>query len=284
MILEPSIPAAKAVIDSWRGNRESIALVPTMGYFHDGHLALMRQARRAADRTVVSLFVNPTQFGPNEDLDVYPRDFDGDCKKAGDAGVDLIFCPEPVSMYQPGHLTTVSVSGLTEDLCGRDRPVHFSGVATIVAKLFNIIEPDMAFFGEKDFQQLIVIRRLVEDLNFNISITGVPTVREVDGLAMSSRNAYLDEFERGEAVVLYRALQTVREKVIGAENIVDCETLIKMGKAMIEESPVCAVEYFSIVDEQTLTPRRIVSGTCRAVGAINVNGRIRLIDNMALHG
>lgn len=283
MIVEPSIEKTRSIIDSWKKGGETVGLVPTMGYFHEGHLALMTQSGSTADRTVVSLFVNPTQFGPNEDLDVYPRDFEGDCSKARETGVDLIFCPESGTMYGDGHRTSVTVSELTEGLCGADRPVHFTGVATIVAKLFNIIGPDYAFFGEKDFQQLAVITQLVHDLNFNISIVGVPIVREPDGLAMSSRNAYLDQVERSEAIILYRALCSVRNEVISKGGTRDSAALLKMGRVLIENSPVCAIDYLSIVDEQTLMPQRKVAGKCRIAGAIKVNGRIRLIDNVALY-
>lgn len=284
MIIEQSLEETRSIVDSWRKNGESVGLVPTMGYFHDGHLSLMEHSQKTTDKTVVSLFVNPTQFGPNEDLDVYPKDFEGDCRKARETGVDLIFCPEPGTMYEDEHRTSVMVSELTSGLCGADRPVHFTGVATIVTKLFNIVGADHAFFGEKDFQQLTVIKQLVKDLNMNITIHGVPIVREADGLAMSSRNAYLDSRERSEAVVLYKALCKVRDQVAGKAGQRNTQALLALGREMIEASPVCTIDYLDIVDEKTLTPQDEIAGKCRIVGAVKVNERIRLIDNMALYG
>ncbi|MCG6929218.1 MAG: pantoate--beta-alanine ligase [Desulfofustis sp.] len=283
MIVEPSIAKTRSLIDRWRTSGETIGLVPTMGYFHAGHLALMNQCRQTADRTVVSLFVNPTQFGADEDLDLYPRDFEGDCDKARAAGVDMVFCPEAGAMYGAAHRTIVTVSELTEGLCGVDRPDHFTGVTTVVTKLFNITGPDYAFFGEKDFQQLTVIMRLVNDLNFNIKVVGVGIVRERDGLAMSSRNAYLSASEREEAVVLYRALKTIRDEAV-CKRYRDSSALLTSGRALIERSPACTVDYLSIADERTLQPQHTVTDRCRVFGAIKVSGRIRLIDNLALYG
>ena len=283
MIIEPSIEKTRSAIHSWKEKGETIGLVPTMGYFHDGHLALMKQCRENADRTVVSIFVNPTQFGPSEDLDTYPRDFEGDRRKAHDVGVDLIFCPEADTMYGENHRTSVTVSELSERLCGADRPVHFSGVATIVSKLFNITDPHYAFFGEKDFQQLTIIKQLVHDLNFPITIVGVPIVREQDGLAMSSRNAYLSAPERSEAIVLYRALSTIRNEVV-ENGKTDSVALLAKGRALIDASQPCTIDYLSIVDERTLKPQESVINKCRVLGAIKVNERIRLIDNLALYG
>jgi pantoate--beta-alanine ligase len=253
-----------------------------MGYFHEGHLELMRTSVGQTDKTVVSLFVNPTQFGPEEDLDVYPRDFEGDCAKAGQVGADLVFCPEPGEIYRPGHQTEVSLTGLASGLCADDRPGHFTGVATVVAKLFNIVLPDYAFFGEKDFQQLQIIRQLAQDLNFTIRVVGVPIVREADGLAMSSRNYYLSETERSEALVLSKALLHIRQKVV-EEQETRAHDLINQGTAFIKKSVSCTIEYLSIVDEQSLEPIPDIKGKCRALGAIRVNQRIRLIDNMALY-
>jgi len=283
LIVEPSIEQTRTIVREWRNQGKTIGLVPTMGYFHDGHLALMNQSVDRADKTVVSLFVNPTQFGAGEDLEVYPRDMDGDCRKAQETGVDLVFCPESGAMYGDNHRTSVMVSELTHGLCGADRPVHFTGVATVVAKLFNIIGPDCAFFGEKDFQQLTVIRQLVRDLDFPISIVGVPIVRETDGLAMSSRNAYLNPEERSQAIVLYHALRTIREEVLREGGCRDCMELLEKGRAVIGRSSVCSIDYLSIVSEEDLAPLTTVSGSCRAAGAVKVNERIRLIDNIALY-
>lgn len=278
-----SIIEAREILDGWRRSGSRIGLVPTMGYFHDGHLELMHQSVIATDKTVVSLFVNPTQFGPGEDLALYPKDFDGDYDKAHQAKVDLLFCPGTEEIYRQGHKTQVSVRDLTAGLCGADRPVHFAGVATVVTKLFNIIRPDYAFFGQKDFQQLRVIIQLVNDLDLDISVVGVPIVREEDGLAMSSRNAYLNDTERQDALVLYRALKLIKQRVLSSEGTKDCSTLISMGKELIENSQLCSIDYLSIVDEDTLIEMEEVNGRCRALGAIKVNQKIRLIDNVPLY-
>jgi len=278
-----SIEEVRRVIIEWKQNRNRVGLVPTMGYLHDGHCALMDCSVRRVDKTVVSLFVNPTQFGPDEDLDVYPRDPEGDTVKARGSGVDLLFCPDTEEIYRPDHQTEITVRHLSSGLCGRDRPGHFTGVATVVTKLLNIIEPDQAFFGEKDFQQLRIIKKLVEDLNFKTIIHGVPIVREADGLAMSSRNAYLSEAERGEALVLHRALSLIRDMVFAEKGVKNSQKLIEMADKMISLSPVCSVDYLDIIDEVSLKPEKIVDGRCRVLGAIRVNERIRLIDNMPLY-
>ena len=282
MIVTSSIAETREIISRWRGDGCTIGLVPTMGYFHDGHQELMRSSVEQTDKTIVSVFVNPTQFGPEEDLKLYPRDLDGDCAKASKVGVDLVFCPEPNDISLPGHQTEVSLSGLASGLCADDRPGHFTGVATVVAKLFNIVLPDSAFFGEKDFQQLQIIRRLTQDLKFTIRIVGVPIIREADGLAMSSRNYYLSETERSEALVLSEALHHIRHKVF-EDRETTVNTLIKQGTAIIKKSVSCTIEYLSIVDEQSLVALPEIEGKCRALGAIRVNQRIRLIDNMALY-
>ena len=282
MIVATSIAEARETISRWRGDGCSIGLVPTMGYFHDGHLELMRASVEQTDKTVVSLFVNPTQFGPEEDLEEYPRDLEGDCAKAIQVGVDLVFCPVPNEIYRPGHQTEVSLTGLASGLCADDRPGHFTGVATVVTKLFNIVLPDYAFFGEKDFQQLQIIRQLTQDLNFTIRIVGVSIVREADGLAMSSRNYYLSETERSEALVLSKTLHQIRHNVL-AEQERNANELINQGVALIKKSDSCTLEYLSIVDEKSLQAVSEIKGKCRALGAILVNQRIRLIDNMALY-
>ena len=283
MKIARSIKETREIIEGWRREGLRVGLVPTMGYFHDGHLQLMHQSVAATDKTVVSLFVNPAQFGPDEDLDVYPRDFDGDCEKARHAKVDLLFCPAAEEIYRQGHKTQVTVSDLSAGLCGADRPVHFAGVATVVTKLFNITRPDYAFFGEKDFQQLRVISQLAKDLDFDTSVIGVPIVREPDGLAMSSRNAYLSDYERQDALVLHRALKQIQQQVLSAQGNLDCSLLITTGKELIENSDFCTIDYLSIVDEDTLSELPEVRGRCRALGAIRVNQKIRLIDNMPLY-
>ncbi len=253
-----------------------------MGYFHDGHLALMKHGRQVADRVVVSLFINPSQFGPGEDLDSYPQDLQSDLQKAEDAGVDLLFTPETTEMYQQGHETSIMVSELSQGMCGLDRPQHFTGVTTVVGKLFNIVEPDSAIFGEKDFQQLVVIKKMVRDLNVPVKIIGHEIVREPDGLAMSSRNAHLDVQERQEATALFRALAMVQKQVKQSAVTLEAEPLLRTAETFISENSRCSVEYLTIVDPLTLKPKSKVDGGCRIAGAIKVNNRIRLIDNMAL--
>ena len=253
-----------------------------MGYFHDGHVALMRHARQIADKVVVSLFINPAQFGPGEDLGSYPRDLQSDRQKAEEIGVDLLFTPETTEMYHQDHETAILVSELSQGMCGRDRPQHFIGVATVVGKLFNIIEPHSAIFGEKDFQQLMVIKRMVRDLNFPVEIIGHEIVREEDGLAMSSRNAYLDVQQRQEATVLFRALSLVQQQVRSAAAILETKPLLRAAETFIAENSSCSVEYLTIVDPLTLKPKSNTEGACRIAGAIKINNRIRLIDNMAL--
>ena len=251
-----------------------------MGYFHQGHVALMEKARELSDKVVVSLFVNPTQFGPGEDLAVYPRDMAGDTEKAERAGVDLIFCPEVSQMYGSDHQTTVTVSELTRKFCGTGRPGHFRGVTTIVAKLFNIVSPDIAIFGEKDFQQLQAIKRMVEDLDFPVSVIGHPIVREHDGLAMSSRNAYLSEEGRVSALVLYKALKHLQdstwhgisEDVLGAA--------ITEARTMISSEDGVSLEYLDVVDGDSLKEATSIDSSSRALGAVTIHDRIRLIDNI----
>lgn len=261
-----------------RRTGQSMALVPTMGYFHEGHLSLMRFAAERADHLVVSLFVNPIQFGAGEDLERYPRDRRRDSQLAADAGVDLLFCPEATAMYPAGFCTTVSVAGVSAGLCGRFRPGHFAGVATVLSKLFNIVQPDLAVFGEKDFQQLAVIRALVRDLNWNLEVIGHPIVREADGLAMSSRNVYLDQEQRGRALVLSRALAHARRRVEQGERRV--AVLVAELAAMIDEAGLQR-EYVEFVDQLKLEPMITVEpGTVLALAARC--GATRLIDNCLL--
>ncbi|OGQ99932.1 MAG: pantoate--beta-alanine ligase [Deltaproteobacteria bacterium RIFOXYD12_FULL_55_16] len=255
--------------------RETIALVPTMGSFHEGHLRLMRKARERAGRTVVSLFVNPIQFGASEDLGRYPRDFPRDCQLAEAEGVDVLFAPEAQTMYPPEASTRVIVSGLTDVLCGRSRPGHFAGVTTVVAKLFHLIKPHFAVFGEKDFQQLAVIRRMVADLNWDVEIIGHPIVREVDGLAMSSRNIYLSVPERQAALCLFKAIGQARKRV--RAGLVEATLLLREIEELLQQAAV-TVEYASLVDQTTLQPQAVLGkGTVLAL-AVKV-GATRLIDN-----
>lgn len=282
MIVEQTIARTRDIIRGWRQSGCRISLVPTMGYFHAGHCALMRKARASSDRVVVSLFVNPTQFGPAEDFGVYPRDFAGDCDKARGSGVDLLFCPEAAEMYAEGDQTTVTAGELSQGWCGAARPGHFRGVTTVVTKLFNIVQPDCAVFGEKDFQQLAVIRRMVADLHLPLQIIGHPTVREPDGLAMSSRNVYLSAAEHQAALILYRALQLVAAEVAKPGGSKKTADLREIGRRMIDSEPLCALEYFAIVDETSLQECVEATSACRAIGAIQVGSKVRLIDNMVL--
>jgi pantoate--beta-alanine ligase len=257
---------------------KTIGFVPTMGCFHEGHLALMRQAGELAGQVVVSLFVNPTQFGPQEDLAAYPRDFARDQELAASVGVDVIFAPEPEDMYPAGCNTTVTVGKeLTGQLCGASRPSHFAGVATVVSKLFNIVRPDLAVFGEKDFQQLAVIRRMTEDLNLGVEIIGHPIIREQDGLAMSSRNAYLQEAERETALSLSRALAMAR--TMAADGELHAESLTATLQKFILSFSGTELDYISFVDQASLQPVVEIDKDTVLALAVQINGRVRLIDN-----
>ncbi len=271
-----------AVMTAWSrqqaGQGRSIGFVPTMGFFHEGHLSLMRLAGRRADTVVVSLFVNPTQFGPEEDLDSYPRDFDRDMKLAAEAGADVLFVPEAGDMYPEDARTSVVVRELTDTLCGADRPGHFTGVATVVTKLFNIVRPDLAVFGRKDFQQLTVIRRMCTDLNMGIEIIGHPIVREADGLAMSSRNTYLtDSGMRKSALSLSRALTLARQ--MAAAGDLDTAQLTAAVRKRIISYPDASVEYISFIHQSTLHPVSTVDRETVLALAVTISGRVRLIDN-----
>ncbi len=255
----------------------SVALVPTMGFFHEGHLSLMRMGRQHADRVIVSLFVNPIQFGPGEDLEAYPRDFERDCRLAENEGVDIVFAPDAGDMYPEDFMTSVSVSGITERLCGAARPGHFDGVAIVVTKLFHITGADCAVFGEKDFQQLAVIRRMVRDLNMEIEIIGHPIVREPDGLAMSSRNTYLDQKERSSALCLSRSLALARSSV--KAGMLDTRELATVIRDHILSFPGTEIDYAEFVDSRSLKPVPRVDEKTLLALAVRINGRVRLIDN-----
>ncbi|HPW68416.1 MAG: pantoate--beta-alanine ligase [Deltaproteobacteria bacterium] len=273
------IPAMKDWVRTVRKKGETICLVPTMGYLHKGHLDLMRMGRPLADHLVISIFVNPAQFGAGEDLATYPRDLPRDTELAGSVGVECIFCPGAEAMYPQGYCTYVDMEDITEGLCGASRPGHFRGVATVVAKLFNIIEPDIAIFGEKDCQQLAVLRKMVEDLNMNVRVLAHPTVREDDGLAMSSRNKYLSAEQRKSALVLSRALVHARRRVEQGER--SAEVLKAEAVRMIEQTSESAVDYVQIVDPVLLKPVERIEGCAVMALAVRV-GATRLIDNMTL--
>ncbi len=276
MIVAERIKETREIIGSWRKQGLSVGFVPTMGYLHEGHRALINRARQENDRVVVSLFVNPTQFGPNEDYEKYPRDFERDREICEKAGVDLLFAPSVAEMYPSRNLAFVDIAELGEGLCGAKRPGHFRGVCTVVTKLFNIVLPDRAYFGEKDAQQLAIIRRMTEDLNFNTRIVACPTVRDADGLALSSRNAYLSEVERKAALVIPQSLQAARQAMDGGER--DAARIIGMIREMIAKEPLAAIDYIEVVDGETLKPVSRVEGPVLVAVAVFVS-KTRLIDN-----
>jgi pantoate--beta-alanine ligase len=268
--------AMRARADEWRRAGKRIAFVPTMGYLHRGHVKLLEEGRTRGDVLVLSIFVNPTQFGPKEDLARYPRDFDGDLAKAAGAGTDVVYFPDAEAMYPPGYQTYVQVTELEQGLCGDRRPGHFRGVATVVAKLFTAVKPHVAVFGEKDYQQLQVIRRMTLDLDLGIEIVGIPTVREADGLAMSSRNTYLSPDERARAVCLHRALGAVREAAARGER--DVAALCRLATGIIDAGGPNRVDYVEIRDATSLKAIARLEGP--AVMALAVFfGATRLIDN-----
>jgi pantoate--beta-alanine ligase len=274
-----TVAAMKEYVREVKGRGETICLVPTMGYLHEGHLDLMRMGKPLADHLVISIFVNPTQFGVNEDLDKYPRDLPRDSAMAESVGVECIFHPEAMDMYPKGYQTYINVEEITDGLCGAARPGHFRGVTTVVAKLFNIIEPDVSVFGEKDYQQLAVIRKMVEDLNMAGKVLAHPTVREEGGLAMSSRNKYLSPEERKNALVLNQSLRRAAERVRAGER--NAAALHAEAEAAIAGTPGCRIDYIEIVHPDTLKPLEVIGD--RAVMALAVRvGNTRLIDNMTL--
>jgi len=279
MKISQTIEDARAISRSAKHSGKRVGLVPTMGALHEGHLSLVRAAKTRCDVVAVSIFVNPTQFGPSEDFSKYPRNFERDQQLLEKEGVDLVFAPSVDEMYPRGAVTYVTVEGLSERLCGRSRPGHFRGVTTVVSKLFHISEPDKAFFGQKDAAQAAVIRRMVRDLNFPVEIVVCPIVREPDGLAMSSRNAYLDPQQRDSALVLYRSLSRVQEMFKAGERQIS--RLLSAGKEMFVQEPSVRLDYFEIVDPDTLEPvAQIAKPALVAVAAFL--GSTRLIDNLVL--
>ena len=276
MIIAEKISEVKKYIKEWKKAGYSIGLVPTMGYLHEGHASLIERAVAENDKVVVSDFVNPIQFGANEDLATYPRDFDADCKLCSELGADLIFHPEPEEMYGDAFYSYAGVNTLSEGLCGKSRPTHFNGVCTVVTKLFNISEADRAYFGEKDFQQLAIVRRMVKDLNYNIEIIGCPIIREEDGLAKSSRNSYLNPEERNAAVILHKALTQGKEMICSGEK--KAETIVKTITEIIESEPLSKIDYVELVDSEKLKPVKTIEGPILTAVAVYI-GKTRLIDN-----
>ncbi len=276
-LIVKSMPAeVQAQALAWKREGLTVGLVPTMGYLHEGHASLIRRAASECDRVIVSVFVNPTQFGPNEDLESYPRDLEHDLKLARECGAHLVFTPTPETMYLPGASTWVTVEGLTRELCGKSRPIHFRGVATVVCKLINIAQPDRAYFGEKDAQQLAVIRRMTADLNMPVQIVGCPIVREADGLAKSSRNTYLNEKERQAALVLSRSLERGREMLEKGET--DVQKVLDAISGTIAAEPMARIDYVQAVDADSIEPVKTLAGTVLFAIAVYI-GKTRLIDN-----
>jgi pantoate--beta-alanine ligase len=257
----------------------TVGFVPTMGYLHEGHLALVKQARIENSAVIVSIYVNPTQFGPREDFGAYPRDLNHDLELLREGGVDIVFVPSDDQMYSPEFSTWVDVEGVSKQLEGACRPGHFRGVATVVAKLFNIVQPTKAYFGQKDAQQVVVIKRMVADLNMAVEIVVVPTVREGDGLAMSSRNIYLSPEERKAAKILFRALTLARQLRLGGEK--DAGKIRRQMAALIQKEPLAKTDYVSIVDAETMEELNLIDRSALASLAVRI-GKTRLIDNMSL--
>lgn len=278
MELVTTVEEVRSRVKQWKKEGLTVGLVPTMGYLHDGHKSLIDRAVKENDRVVVSDFVNPTQFGENEDLGSYPRDIERDSKLCEEAGAALIFHPAPEEMYAPDYCTFVDMNKLTDVLCGKIRPIHFSGVCSVVSKLFNIVTPDRAYFGQKDAQQLAVIRRMVRDLNFDIEIVGCPIVREPDGLALSSRNTYLNTEERKAALVLSQALKLGKDMMESGET-----DAVRIRKAMvehIEKEPLARIDYVEIVDADSLESVQKIENKVLTAMAVYI-GNTRLIDNFS---
>jgi len=275
-----SLSEMQKYVNDLRAQGKTIGFVPTMGFLHEGHLSLMRQARAENDIVIISIFVNPTQFGPQEDYDAYPRDLTRDCNLVMEISVDAVFAPSVREMYREGYNTFVEVEGtLTQRLCGASRPGHFRGVTTVVAKLFNLVKPHRAYFGQKDAQQLIVIQRMVNDLNFAIEIVPMPTIREHDGLAMSSRNKNLNKEERQSALVLYKSLNLAMDMINTGER--DAAKIRTKMQRLIETEKKAKIDYISLVDAHTLEELTTLTGEILIALAVFI-GNTRLIDNVRL--
>ena len=274
-----TVKEVREQVKEWKKQGLSVGFVPTMGYLHEGHKSLMDAARKGNDKVVVSIFVNPMQFGPTEDLATYPRDLDHDAALCESAGVDLIFHPEAEEMYEKDFCSFVDMTGLTEGLCGKTRPIHFRGVCTVVNKLFNIVTPDHAYFGQKDGQQLAVIKRMVRDLNMDIEIVGCPIVREEDGLAKSSRNTYLSSEERKAALILSKTVALGKEL---AKTEKDEKKVVEAMKKNIETEPLAKIDYVEAVDALSMAPVEKLEGTCMLAMAVYI-GKTRLIDNTLIN-
>ena len=279
MKIVSSVEEVRNQVKEWRKQGLTVGLVPTMGYLHEGHQSLIKASVENNDRTVVSVFVNPIQFGPNEDLATYPRDLDRDSKLCEETGADLIFHPEKENMYDDDFCTYIDMDSVTKNLCGKTRPTHFRGVCTVVGKLFNIVAPDRAYFGQKDAQQLAVIRRMVRDLNFDLEIVGCPIIREDDGLAKSSRNTYLSEEERKAALVLSRSLKEGKSLIESGET--DAKKVVDSIRKVIETEPLAKIDYVEAVDFDTIEPIETIKNNTLVAIAVYI-GKTRLIDNIII--
>ena len=278
MQIARTVEEAKQITRAWKRNGETIGLVPTMGYLHEGHASLIERARKENDRVVVSVFLNPTQFAPNEDLESYPRDFDRDCALCEKIGADLVFHPEPEEMYHDPH-AFVNIDLLSSTMDGAARPIHFRGVCTVVSKLFNIMQPDNAYFGQKDAQQLAIVKKMAADLNFDVKVNGCPIVREADGLAKSSRNTYLSAEERAAAPILFKAIQKGQEIIEPGMRAADLEAAMK---DMLASEPLTNTEYVTAVDALTMQPVETIDRDVLVAMAVRI-GTTRLIDNFSYH-
>ncbi|MGN1112650.1 MAG: pantoate--beta-alanine ligase [Acutalibacteraceae bacterium] len=279
MDIKYTVKDIREQVNKWKKEGLTIGFVPTMGYLHEGHRSLIEAARANNDKVVVSIFVNPMQFAPTEDLESYPRDLEKDAKLCEEVGVDLLFHPEPSEMYTDGFCSFVDMNGLTTELCGRTRPTHFRGVQTVVLKLFNIVKPDRAYFGQKDAQQLAVIKRMVTDLNVDIEIIGCPIIREADGLAKSSRNTYLNPEERKAALILSKSLKLGYELIKNGET--DSKAVIKAISDSISTEPLAKIDYVDVVDFGTITPIDKIGKSVLVAIAVYI-GKTRLIDNFII--
>lgn len=276
MILEKTIDGVKKQVKEWKAQGLSVGFVPTMGFLHEGHQSLIKRAVEENDKVVVSVFVNPIQFAPSEDLEAYPRDLDADMKLCEETGADMLFNPEVFEMYGDTFTTFVDMTGVTQELCGKSRPTHFKGVCTVVNKLFNIVTPDKAYFGQKDAQQLAVIRRMVRDLNMNLKIVGCPIIREQDGLAKSSRNTYLSAEERKAALVLSKAIFAGQQMVQNGEK--DGDKVLRIMTDIIEAEPLARIDYVEMVKWDTIEVCHEINGPILVAIAVYI-GKTRLIDN-----
>lgn len=281
MYVVKTIAEVRAHVAAWRKQGKTVGLVTTMGYLHEGHQSLIKTSVEENNRTVVTIFVNPMQFGPTEDLESYPRDLEKDLKLCEETGARLVFAPDPEEMSEEGFVSYVDMNGLTNHLCGLSRPIHFRGVCTVVNKFFNIVQPDRAYFGQKDAQQLAVIKRMVKDLNMNVEVIGCPIVREEDGLAMSSRNTYMDEKEHKAALILSRSLLLGKTIINDGEK--DPKKVTEKMIELINSEPMAEIDYVEIVNNETMEAVDKIQGEILCAIAVTINNKVRLIDNFIMN-